>query len=199
MFWFSSPTLYGAGEPFLTRTSGSDVSRSEPPSRKTYRERELGGLCEVWPSEPCKTFGNSFSRRYPLLTTCINNDLSSCHVTTCAIPMSMGMFKRRAKRVGNAMSLGQRGRGSSPGALALTMLTWGPQEEPKRGRALRGSRLDVHTELPIVCVQRSRLDIHTELPIVCVRGSPSGPPKKVHSPSLLLKILVDFLCPQKRN
>ena len=67
--------------------------------------------------------------------------------------------------------LGRRGRGPSPGALALTMLTWGPQEEPKRARALRGSRLDVHTELPIVCVQRSRLDVHTELPIVCVQRS----------------------------
>ena len=50
-------------------------------------------------------------------------------------------------------NLGRRGRVPSPGALALTMLTWGPQEEPKRARALRGSRLDVHTELPIVCVQ----------------------------------------------
>ena len=67
--------------------------------------------------------------------------------------------------------LGRRGRGPSPGALALTMLNWGPQEEPKRARALRGSRLDVHTELPIACVQRSRLDVHTELPIVCVQRS----------------------------
>ena len=101
----------------------------------------------------------------------------------------------------------------SPRALALAMLTWGPQEEPKRGRALRGSRLDVHTELPIVCVQRScldmhtelaiacvqpsRLDVYTELPIVCVRGSPFAPPppppqkkkKKVYSLSLLLPFL----------
>ena len=100
--------------------------------------------------------------------------------------MSMGMFKRRAKHVGNAMPLGRRGRGPSPGALVLIMLTWGPQEEPKHGRALQGSRLDVHTELPIVCVQRSRLDVHTELPIVCVRGNPFGPQKKVHSSSLLL-------------
>ena len=56
--------------------------------------------------------------------------------------------------------------GPSPGALALTMLTWGPQEKPKGGRTP-----DVHTELPIVCVQRSRLDVHTELPIVCVQRS----------------------------
>ena len=56
---------------------------SKPPSRKTYRERELGGLCEVWPSEPCKTFGNSFSRRCPArppLTTRIDHGLSSSWV-----------------------------------------------------------------------------------------------------------------------
>ena len=63
------------------------------------------------------------------------------------------------------------GEGPSPGALALTVFTWGPQEEPKRCRALRGSHLDVHTELPTVCVQRSHLDVHTELPIVCVQRS----------------------------
>ena len=44
-------------------------------------------------------------------------------------------------------------------------------EARPHAQALRGSRLDVHTELPIVCVQRSRLDVHTELPIVCVQRS----------------------------
>ena len=48
----------------------------------------------------------------------------------------------------------------------------GRAEARPHARALRGSRLDVHTELPIVCVQRSRLDVHTELAIICVRGSP---------------------------
>ena len=37
------------------------------------------------------------------------------------------------------------------------------------------SHLNVHTELPIICVQRSRLGVHTELPIVCVRGSLRSP------------------------
>ena len=69
-----------------------------------------------------------------------------------------------------------RGTGSHYAHLGAAAL--GPQEELKRARALRGSRLDVHTELPIVCVQRSRLDVHTELPIVCVCGSPFGAQKK---------------------
>ena len=68
----------------------------------------------------------------------------------------MGMFKRRAKRVGNVMPLGRRGWGPSPGALAITMLTGGRgarasgrAEARPHARALRGSRLDVHTELPM--------------------------------------------------
>ena len=49
--------------------------------------------------------------------------------------------------------------GAVPGALALTMLTWGRGARAS-GRAevrphARGSPLDVHTELPIVCVRGS--------------------------------------------
>ena len=72
--------------------------------------------------------------------------------------------------------LGRRGRGPSLGALALTMLTWGPQEEPKRARALRGSRLDVHTELQIVCVQRSVSTYIQKGKLFVYVGALLGPP-----------------------
>ena len=50
------------------------------------------------------------------------------------------------------------------------MLTWGLRKS-RSARALRGSRFGVHTELPIVCVQRIRLEVHTELQVVCVQRS----------------------------
>ena len=66
------------------------------------------------------------------------------------------------------------GLGPSPGALALTMLTWGPQEKPKRGRTpelceevvstyIQNCQLFVYSEVVSTYIQNCQLFVYSEV------------------------------------
>ena len=97
---------------------------------------------------------------------------------------------RRAKRVGNAMPLGRRG--PSPGALALTMLTWGPR---RLGLRKRGLTPELCKEVVSTYIQSCLLFVYSKVVLTYIQNcqlfvyEPFWAPKKSPSPSLLLMCL----------
>ena len=101
--------------------------------------------------------------------------------------MSMGMFKRRAKRVGNAMPQGRRGRGRgpSPGALALTILTWGLRKSRSAAELreevvstyIQNCQLFVYSEVVSTYIQNCQLFMYVGA-LLPPPPTPPPPPKK---------------------